>query len=166
MKKLSICIALCLLVCVFVPPPLVLGQFYFMGNEKVGQNAPDFTLKTVFGGEKNFNQYREGKKSIIFFWATWCPHCRQALKELNLQYEKIVAQDIKIVLVDLGEDEATVKKYMDANKIPLDVFLDSDSQLADQFALIGVPTFIFVNEQGVIKDVQHSLPEDLAQIFG
>ena len=68
---------------VLLTPSLARGQFLFFQNPNVGKAAPDFTLATLDGDEVNMTQYREGKRAIIFFWATWCPHCRVALKELN-----------------------------------------------------------------------------------
>ena len=71
-----------------------------------------------------------------------------------------------ITIVDTGEDAQTVGQYAKNKKISFDILLDSDSKLAEDYALIGVPTFIFINEQGVVKNVEHVIPEDLSKIFG
>ena len=51
------------------------------------------------------------------------------------------------------------------NKITMDVFLDEASETADSYGIIGVPTFYFVGEDGIVRDVQNSLPEDLDMAF-
>ena len=136
-----------------------------MQNENVGKQVKDFTLKVVDGEEMSLEQYRDGKKTIVFFWATWCPHCRVALGELSKNKTAIEKKGIKIAPVDVGEQNEIVSKYLQKNNIEFPVFLDEESAVSDAYGLIGVPTFYFVNEEGNVTDVQHSLPEDLDKAF-
>jgi peroxiredoxin len=146
-------------------PSEVSAQFFFMENEDVGKKVKDFTLKVVDGEEVNLEKYRDGKKTIVFFWATWCPHCRAALEELNKNKDTIEKKGIKIAPVDVGEKEEVVNKYLEKNDIKFSVFLDEESEVAETYELIGVPTFYFVNEDGIVTDVDHSLPKDLEKSF-
>ena len=146
-------------------PSAVSGQFFYMENENVGKEVQDFSLKIVNGEKVNLKKYRDGKNAIIFFWATWCPHCRLQLDVLNKNKEKLEKDNIKIVLVDVGENELIVDKYLKKANIQFDVFLDIESEIADLYGLVGVPTFYFVDEKGIVRDVQHSLPDDLNEVF-
>ena len=136
-----------------------------MKNPNIGRPVPEFKVKTLNGPATSLSDFRGGKKTIIFFWATWCPHCRTALKELNRDREKIAQEGINLVLVDVGESARDVKSYVNKNKIGLEVFLDEEETISEQFGIIGVPTFFFVNEAGVVKDVQHQLPDDYEEIL-
>ena len=142
------------------------AQFPFFENPLTGKPAPDFTLSTLNEKAVNMTQYRSGQKAIIFFWATWCPHCRIALKELNQDSARIQDQGIKIIIIDLGEDKEQVEAHIRKNKYTLDIFLDIESSLAEPYGIIGVPTFFFVDEKGIIKMVKHSLPKNLEEVFG
>jgi peroxiredoxin len=146
-------------------PSFTLAQFPFFQNPGIGKPAPDFTLATLNGKDINMTQYRDGKNAIIFFWATWCPHCRAALRDLNQKREEIAKKEIQLILVDLGESENEVRSYVDRNKIGLEVFLDKEASLAEPYGIIGVPTFFFVDKKGLVKAVKHSLPENFDQIF-
>jgi len=150
---------------IFFNPHQASGQFFFMENEKTGKEVQDFTLKVVNGEEVRLKKYRDGKKTIIFFWATWCPHCRTELGRLNEEKASFEKQNIKIALVDVGEKEDIVDKYIRKNNITFDVFLDVESKVANMYGLIGVPTFYFVDKDGIVLDVQHSLPENLEDVF-
>ncbi len=141
------------------------AQLLMMKNPHIGKPVPEFKVKILSGAETALSDFREGKKAIIFFWATWCPHCRAALKELNRDREAIAQKGIKLVIVDVGESARDVKSYVNKNKIGLEVFLDEEETLSEQFGIIGVPTFFFVNEAGVVKDVQHYLPDDYEAIL-
>lgn len=146
-------------------PSAAMGQFFFLENENIGKPVKDFTLKVAGAQKQSLSQFREGKKAIIFFWATWCPHCRRELNQLHQTQEQIAQKGIKIVLVDVGEEERLVQEYMQKNKMDMAVFLDADSSVAESYALVGVPTFYFVDAGGIVRDVQHNLPEDYEKIL-
>ena len=164
-KKTIGIITFVILTAVIFNPPTVFGQFFFLESEDIGKTVKDFTLKVVNGEEVNLEKYRDGKKTIIFFWATWCPHCRAALEELSKNKDAIEKKGIKIAPVDVGEKEEVVNKYLEKNAIEFSVFLDEKSEVAETYELIGVPTFYFVNEDGIVTDVEHSLPKDLEKVF-
>jgi len=142
-----------------------MGDFFFMDNEIIGKPTPDFTLKTVSGQEINLSQYRDGKKTIIFFWATWCPHCREALRGLAQSQEEFEKKEIKLVLVDVGENLEVVQNYIEKNDITFEIFLDEKNQLAESYGIVGIPTFFFINQEGIVKEMGHSLPENYEEIL-
>ncbi len=142
-----------------------MGQFFFMENEMVGKPAPDFTLPVVGGGQMNFTQLRGDKGAIILFWATWCPHCRRELNNLKIHQEVIEGNGTRIVLVDTGEDEETIQEYLQKNKIDMTVLMDKDSAVAENYHILGVPTFYLVDKTGIVREIQHGLPEDLKAMF-
>jgi len=159
-----IIVFLCALV-FFIPSPSARAQSFFIENPLVGQMAPDFTLKTFNGEKVNMTKFRDNKSAILFFWATWCPHCREALKDLNKNRAQIEGKGIKVILVDVGEGEKEVRRYMERNKIGVTVFLDQESSLADPYGIIGVPTFVFVDPKGIVKAVEHALPDNYEEIL-
>ena len=46
-----------------------------------------------------------------------------------------------------------------------DVFVDENQTLEEAYQIIGVPTLIFVDENGVVKHVDHALSDDYEQSF-
>lgn len=164
MRNMTIVVFIAL-AALFFNPPQVSGQIFFMGNPNVGKEAEDFTLKNLDGMEVSFSELREGKRAIIFFWATWCPHCREALAALGEKKQEIEGQDIKVVLVDVGETKEVVSKYFEKNGIDMDVFLDEKTAVSSIYGVIGIPTYYFIGEDGVVRKVQNSIPEDLDNVF-
>jgi len=146
-------------------PPQAPAQFFFMPNSLVGKAAPEFTLKNLEGKELSLTQYRDGQSAVIFFWATWCPHCRTALKGLNQKKAEFEKKGIKLVLVDLGESAEEVSEHLRKSNMDLNVFLDMDTALSESYGVIGVPTFYLVSKDGIVKKVDHALPENYEEIL-
>lgn len=165
MKKVVLFALLCGVVFLGVNPTRSWGQFFFSEDPLQGKPAPDFTLKTTQGMKLSMSQYRNNQNALIFFWATWCPHCRTELKELSKKKTEFEQKGIKIIVVNLEEKEAKVKSFLNKNKINLNVFLDVTGGLTDTYSIIGVPTIVLVNKQGQVVLVEHSIPKNLDKIF-
>ena len=165
MKKI-ICLAFTLsLLAVSFHPSLAMGQFFFLENESVGKPAKEFTLKTAGGAPISLTDFRQGNKAIIFFWATWCPHCRRELTGLNKNKALLEQKGIKVALVDVGEQEEAVRQYAQSNNIGMTIFLDESNSVAEEYGLVGVPTFYLIDKQGIVRDVQHAMPENYEAIL-
>ena len=150
---------------IFLGGSLAMGQFFFFQHPMQDQMAPDFVLKTLKGQTLRMSEYRDGQKAILFFWATWCPHCRMQLKQLYDERNNIAKQGIKVILVDLEEDARQVGVYLEKRHIDFEVFLDENADVGEQYQIIGIPSFFFLNSQGKIVAVKNFLPENFEQIF-
>lgn len=131
----------------------------------VGKTAYDATFPTALGQQRSLSQAREGKKAVLFFWATWCPHCHQEIVRMNKNLDAITAKGVKIVLVSIGETKEDVAAYLKRNAVVLDSFLDEDNALQGPYDLVGVPTLVFVDEKGIIREVRHDFPDDYERFF-
>jgi peroxiredoxin len=165
MRSLKILICSGILFLTGVSAVLAMGSTGMIQDTLVGKPAADFTLSTVKGNKVNLTKYRDGKKAVIFIWATWCPHCREELKHANDLQKKLESQGIKMILISLGEDKNTVQNYLERHHYDFDVLLDEDQTLEGPYHLIGVPTLFFVNEHGVIKLEDHAFPDNYEEAF-
>jgi len=160
--KFSLKILLFLLFFVFiVNSPQAMGQFHLLfENPMIGKEAPEFSTLTLSGEILSMHKVRAKKKAIMFFWATWCPHCQTQIKDLNANKETFAKQDIKIILVDSGEIPNAVQAYMSKYNIQMDTFLDFNSDIGKQYNIIGLPTYFLINQEGIITAVEHELPKN------
>lgn len=141
------------------------GQFFFFENPLLGESAPDFTLNTLKQQGVNLTAYRAGQPAILFFWATWCPHCREQLTVLHQQSPGLAAKGIRIVLVDLGEPAPQVQSYMQKNDLDFDVFLDEESVVSEAYGVVGIPTFVLVDAKGIVRAVEHEIPDGYEKLL-
>lgn len=141
------------------------AQFLFFGNPLEGKQAPEFTLNTLRQDNVSFSKYRDGQPAILFFWTTWCLHCRTVLRDLEKQYPLITEKGIKVFLVNIGETRKHISSYLEHEAIDIDVFLDKDGSASSQYHVVGVPTFILVNASGAVVSVKHDLDDRYEQFL-
>ncbi len=143
----------------------VTAQMGMFANPMLGQKAADFVLPTTAGKTQSLAQARGDSPAVIFFWATWCPHCRTQIQILNAQRGEIEAKGIRLILVDVGESPAQIQGYLSRNGIDLEVFFDEEGTTANRYALRGFPTYYFINGEGVITGVRNDFPADYLRYF-
>jgi len=134
-------------------------------DSSVGGGAPDVVLSKTDGSSSDIIGSNKGKKIVLIFWATWCPHCYEELGSINQNIASVEAKGIKIVLVDVGESVGQVQSYFRHRQMNLVSFVDENSFLMDAYHLIGVPTLVFIDENGHIRNVTHTFPSDYENYF-
>ena len=141
------------------------AQWFLFQNPLLGKQAPDFTLKNLSGEQRNFSALRSESPAIIFFWTTWCSHCRSQLKELHVSAEQIRNKGISLVLVDLGEDRQKVKQYIEREQIRFEILMDETGEVAGEYGVRGIPTFVYVSKDGIVKAVEHEIIRNYEEIL-
>ncbi len=134
-------------------------------NSLIGQQATDIVLGKSDGTTSSVLASRGGKKAILVFWASWCPHCYQELGNINDNLASIEHTGVNVILVDVGETKGEVNSYFDRRQMKLVSFIDGDSALQDPYHLIGVPTMVFIDDKGIIKNVTNEFPLDYENYF-
>ncbi len=131
----------------------------------VGKKAPDFTLERVSGSSASLSQVIKDKKAIVFFFATWCPHCREQLKQIAGRKADLDKQGVVIVLVNVGESKDTAAKFLKDRGIAYDTFLDVNSFVSEVYQVAGIPTLVFIGTDGKIRYVEYGLPDNYEEIL-
>lgn len=120
---------------------------------KVGQRAPDITLKDLKGEDIRLSDYR-GKMVIVNFWASWCGPCREEMPDLQRIHEE-VGDRVVVLAVNLTTSEFGVDRvHKFAEKLGLDfpIVLDVEGDAASDYRIIFTPTTYVVDEEGVIRE--------------
>ena len=141
-----------------------LYAFNIMENKLINEIAPDFTLQDLSGQDISLSDL-QGKGVIIFFWTTWCPHCRNALPVLSREYQDMLDSDIELLAINIRESKELVESYAQRNSLDFPVLLDWDSEVASTYEVVGVPTIVLVSSEGKIVSVSNSLPEDYRELL-
>jgi peroxiredoxin len=153
---------------VFLMIVLIFGGAGCAGAQEsplIGKKAPDFTLERVSGKSASLSEIIKGQKGIVFFFASWCPHCRTQIKALSAKKAELQKNGIALVLVNIGEPKSKVAEFLAAHGVDHDAFLDQDSLVSETYQVLGVPTFIFIGADGKVRFVEYGLPDNYEEIL-
>ncbi|MDD3297173.1 MAG: TlpA disulfide reductase family protein [Candidatus Omnitrophica bacterium] len=131
-----------------------------------------FFVLTSYAGERRFTTL-DGKslsyekivsapRTILFIWTTWCPYCRQEIERLS--QGRLSLEGFEIYYINVGEKKAKVEKFSEMRKIngyiKSKIVVDEEGFFADKFSVVGIPTYIFL-EDGKNPSKTYFLDEDL-----
>ncbi|MEH6344190.1 MAG: TlpA disulfide reductase family protein [Bermanella sp.] len=130
----------------------------------VGDQAPDFELKTLKGDTFKLASYRGRKPVYLVFWATWCPICRREIPNLKTIYQEL-GQDIEMLAINVAMDEALsdVMTYRESHQIPYPLAFDEGSVISRMYGVIGTPWQVMIDINGVVRFRSNKTPENLSQ---
>ncbi|HEY8560070.1 MAG TPA: redoxin domain-containing protein [Pyrinomonadaceae bacterium] len=111
---------------------------------KIGEPAPEFAMKDIEGREVTSKNLR-GKKTLVAFWSTTCPHCERMAEELR-EWDRQKGLDEPNLIV-FSEGDAEKHKEIGL-KSP--IVLDEGYKTAEKFGMFGTPSAVLVNEDGKI----------------
>lgn len=125
-------------------------------TEDAAELAPDFETVLADGTEVNLSDYR-GKKVLLNFWATWCGYCIMefpALDRLSQDY----ADELVVLAIDCGEDEATVQDFLEKNEYSFLVGMDEDYEIQRLYPTNGIPYTVLIGEEGEVLHRTTGIP--------
>ncbi|TBR18420.1 TlpA family protein disulfide reductase [bacterium] len=122
--------------------------------------AADFTLPDLQGNKVSLSDYKGKKPVILFFWASWCPHCRHGIEILKNMTGKLSADGVEILAINIGESKEKVLKFANSMDLKFKILLDLDSSLASVYSVMGIPTYFILNKEGRINFNDHYMPEN------
>jgi peroxiredoxin len=147
------------IVCVLIF--LACAQKFALGVEpikpKAGEAAVNFELLDLDGDKAALADFKN-KTVVLFFWTTWCPYCRQELENLNEEYRRYQKEGVEILPIDVAERGVKVVSFMKRNNFNFRVLLDSDGVVSKDYDLLGVPTYILIDQQGYIRSRGNTFP--------
>ncbi len=148
--KLNITRIITVLLCI------VASTLFAAGNSSNGLSridppiaAPAFTLEDLDDQSRTMYEFI-GKPVIVNFWATWCPPCRKEMPSMERAWQKIQAEGIAMIGINVGEDFDTVFGFTGDIDISFPLLLDTDSSATKKWPIRGLPTTYVVNPQGEI----------------
>lgn len=127
---------------------------------EVGARAPSFTLPTLDGEEVSLADY-EGQPVILDFWASWCPNCNQTAPHLTRFHQE--TEDVAVIGINMGvrESEAEIRGHVSEHGIDYPIALD-DGSVTETFRVTATSTYIFIDANGVIREIKSGTALDFA----
>lgn len=108
-----------------------------------------FTLSLYDGGKASLSDFR-GKPVVLNFWASWCAPCRAEVPDFVKLYEENKGDGLVFVGVNIQDTEAEARKFIQEFGIPYPVGPDTTGEIAIAYGVKGLPTTVFINEEGAV----------------
>lgn len=123
----------------------------------VGHLAPEFAALTPDGETIRLADYvdrdgNEGQPVVLNFWATWCGPCRIEMphfERASLNYDDRAA----ILGINQAEPADRIATFGQNTRVTYPLLVDEDMTINQQYSVSNLPTTIFVDGRGVIREV-------------
>lgn len=100
-------------------------------------------------------------RQLLLFWATWCGPCKVEMARIKRLVENGSVDGAKIIAISLGEDEQTVKQFLQENPFPFRFVFDFENSAQKFYKVQVTPTLILVDEDQKIHWMTSGLSPSL-----
>lgn len=137
---------------------------------KVGNKAPDFTMKNTEGEPVSLSDFR-GQYVLLDFWAAWCGPCRAENPNVVKAYQKYNDQGFTVLGVSLDRNKENWLKAIEEDNLTWTQVSDLegwDNRVSKKYGVMSIPQNYLLDEEGVIvaKNIRgEDLHNKLEEIF-
>jgi peroxiredoxin len=118
-----------------------------------GEAAPPFSLKDVNGNSYSSTRFA-GKPTVINFFTTWCPSCKEEIPGFVEVYNRHKDKGFELIGISLDTDtRGALPGFLAGNRIEYPVLLGDLDTLRAYGGFSSVPTTFFVGRDGKIKNI-------------
>ena len=129
-----------------------------MVNVKIGDRAPDFTLKSGTGENISLSQFLGKKNVVLFFYPRdEGPTCCKEAEAFRDNYEAFKEKNAEVIGISAQSVESH-KSFADHHNLPFILLSDEDNTVRKLYGVsstFGVPgrvTFV-IDKEGIVKHV-------------
>src|SRR5580700_8811589 len=118
-----------------------------MGSPHPGDAAPDFTLTDQNGQRVSLSALR-GSVVVLAFVASYCPFSEAAQPSLTKLADAYAPRGVKVVAVDVREDDAGYRTYVTRTQMPFPVLHAGDGMVS---TAVVVTSNLVIDREGRIR---------------
>jgi peroxiredoxin len=116
----------------------------------LGQQAPDFVLRSMDGKNRRLSEFR-GQVVLVNFWARWASDSRQempALDRINTTYNRA---GLVVLGVSVDADPRRAREFAAGMKVGYPILFDTKPEIGRNYLLRSMPMTILVDRSGVVR---------------
>lgn len=117
---------------------------------KMGEPAPDFTLKSNTGSNLRLSEQR-GSVVLINFWASWCGPCRKEMPLLEQLYKKYSPLGFTMLGVNVDKDISLADKILRDIPVSFPILYDPQGDISKTYDVDAMPTTVIVDRDGKMR---------------
>jgi peroxiredoxin len=140
-----------------------INQAKYLGR---GMKAPNIVLPDTAGKVVDLSEIK-AERTLVLFYASWCPHCRKNLPTLVKLYNAQKKKKIEVVAVSIDTVKTewikTIKKYK-MNFTNLSDLKGWESKAARDYYIYATPTMFLLDENMHVVSKPQTI-EEVKKIF-
>lgn len=131
-----------------------------MATILAGKTAPDFTLKSMDGGQQSLKEALKKGPVLAAFFKVSCPVCQFAFPFVQRMYERY--GDKSLTIWGISQDDARdSKEFCKEFGIHFPILIDGNGYPASNaYGLTNVPTLFLIDKDGNTKVTQIGWAKD------
>lgn len=108
----------------------------------------------LFDGTRFDPKSIEGKPTLVYFWASWCPFCRRELPMLEKRFQTYKDKGFNVIAINFRDEPAKARALIDTVR-PISFLVGdiNENWRSDYPKLHGTPTWMLLDKRGIIRKV-------------
>jgi len=122
----------------------------YAASPKEGQMAPRYEV-TALDGRVVGSAALSGKVTLVHFWATWCPPCREEMPALDKFYREHQRDGFEVVAISIEDaaDEGKVRDFVRQYAFP--VAMKGAAEIDGFGRIWALPLSFLIDRKGVLR---------------
>lgn len=117
---------------------------------EVGEAAPPIARPALAGEAPHTLAALQGKVVLVDFWASWCSPCLKSLPLYEGLRQEFGRADFEILAVNVDEDVADARTFLDAHKVSYPVVQDAAGTVALAYGVKAMPSSYLIDRNGKV----------------
>ena len=117
---------------------------------KVGDRIPDFEV-VMNDGTVVSDEGLAGSVSVVMFFHTSCPDCRQALPRMQQIYDEYAFKGVVFALISREDAGRDIEAYWNEQGLKMPYSAQNDRKVYEQFASSRIPRIYINDRNGIIR---------------
>jgi thiol-disulfide isomerase/thioredoxin len=121
------------------------------GGIALGTKAPSAIVRSLDGNPVDLSKVLGTGPTVIEFWATWCPNCKELEPTLSAAQTKYAGRvRFVTVAVAINESLERVKKHAAVHPLPGTVVYDADGNAAGAYDAPATSYVVVIDHTGKV----------------
>ena len=133
----------------FLIAAVIGGMNYWKTRHMASGSSPKSQLIDLVGQSAFVPDVRQGRISLVYFFAPWCGVCRLSMGNLNKIRREMPDIDIQIVALDYSSKDEVIQ-FVNDNRIEPPVYMGNEFTGA-AWGVSAYPSYFIVDQDSVIR---------------